>query len=148
MPNEAVILSGIQGAGKSSFCRLRYWDSHLRLNYDMLRTRHREALLLAACLEARQNLVVDATNPSAADRARYIVPCQRAGFRIIGIQFRIAPAAALARNALRSGKARVPEQAIWSTAARIEPLSPAEGFDERWWADATDSGVELTRQPD
>lgn len=145
---EAIILSGVQGAGKSTFCRQRYWNSHVRINYDMLRTRHREAILLAACLEARQPFVVDATNPTAENRARYLLPCRQAGFRIIGIEFRIDPALALARNALREGKARVPDRAIWVTARKFEPLSMAEGFDEIWWAIATAAGVELVRLPE
>jgi predicted kinase len=67
---EAIILAGIQGAGKSTFSRDRYWDTHIRINYDMLRTRHREKLLIEACLEAKQSFVVDATNPLMADRER------------------------------------------------------------------------------
>lgn len=130
---QAVILCGLQGAGKSSFCREHYWDSHIRINYDMLRTRHREALLLTACLEARQSLVVDATNPTAADRARYIEPCRRAGFRVVGVEFRIDTELACLRNAARSGRARVPDKAIFATAAKLEPLAFSEGFDEIWW---------------
>jgi hypothetical protein len=43
---EAVIFVGLQGAGKSSFYRERFFDTHLRLSLDMLRTRHRERLLV------------------------------------------------------------------------------------------------------
>ncbi|WP_153118015.1 AAA family ATPase [Rhodocyclus tenuis] len=130
---EAVILCGVQGAGKRSFCREYYWDSHIRINYDMLRTRHREGLLLSACLDARQALVVDATNPTAADRARYIEPCRRAGFRVVGVEFRIDTELARLRNAARSGRARVPDKAIFATAGKLEPLAFSEGFDEIWW---------------
>ena len=35
---------------------------------------------------------------------------------------------ALARNALRTASARIPDRAIWATAARLEPPSLAEGF--------------------
>jgi predicted kinase len=140
---EAIILSGLQGAGKSTFCRQRYWDSHVRINYDMLRTRHRESILLTACITARQPLVVDATNPTAEDRARYIAPCKQAAFRIIGIEFRVSTALAIARNAQRTGRARVPEKAIWATAAKFTPLSFAEGFDEIWLATAAADGMQL-----
>jgi predicted kinase len=74
---EAIILSGIQGAGKSTLCRERYWDSHIRISYEMLRTRHREKVLLEACLFAKQSFVVDATNPTPADRARSLRARQR-----------------------------------------------------------------------
>lgn len=142
---EAIILCGLQGAGKSTFCRERYWDSHVRINYDMLRTRRREAILLAACIEARQPFVVDATNPTALDRARYLLPAASAGFRLVGIEFRIAPELALVRNARREGRRRVPDKAIWATRKKFEPLAFSEGFDEIWLAGVGMDGIALTR---
>lgn len=129
---EVVVLSGLQGAGKSTFCRRYYSESHIRINYDMLRTRYREAVLLAACIEARQSFVADATNPTAADRARYLLPAGQAGFYRVGIEFVVPLADALTRNDRRTGKARIPEKAIRATRNRLEPLSFAEGFDEIW----------------
>lgn len=144
---EAVILCGVQGAGKSTFCHERYRDTHIRINYDMLRTRHREQLLLMACLAARQPLVVDATNPTPAERARYLVPCRQAGFRIVGIEFQVEISLALARNAQRTGKACVPEQAILATAKKFVPLQLDEGFDEIWQLTLNASGrAQLVRQ--
>src|ERR1700732_3621890 len=67
---EAIIFIGIQGAGKSTFYRERFFDTHVRINLDMLRTRKREEQLLAACLDAGQSFVVDNTNPQASDPAR------------------------------------------------------------------------------
>jgi hypothetical protein len=54
---EAVILIGIQGSGKSTFYRKRFFDTHMRISLDLLRTRHREKLLLRACLEGTQSFV-------------------------------------------------------------------------------------------
>jgi len=80
---EAVIFVGVQGAGKSTFYRERFFDTHVRINLDMLRTRRREQLLFEACLEAGQSFVVDNTNPTPADRARYVAPARERGFRVI-----------------------------------------------------------------
>lgn len=140
---EAVILSGLQAAGKSTLCRERYWDTHVRINYDMLRTRNREWLLLSACIEARQPVVIDATNPTAEDRARYILPCKCAAFRIIGVEFHVDVETAIARNARRIGRARVPEVAIRATAGKMQPLNEAEGFDEIWLAGDMDGTIQL-----
>lgn len=38
---EAVIFIGIQGAGQSSFYKERFFQTHVRSNLDMLRTRRR-----------------------------------------------------------------------------------------------------------
>jgi predicted kinase len=81
---EAVVFVGIQASGKSSFYRARFFDTHLRVNLDMLKTRHREQLLLRSCIEVKQPFVVDNTNPSIEERARYIELARSGGFRVVG----------------------------------------------------------------
>jgi predicted kinase len=78
---EMVLMMGVQAAGKSTFCRERFYDTHLRINLDMLRTRYREELLVRACFEAKQPFVVDNTNPTKADRQRYIPDAKRRASR-------------------------------------------------------------------
>ena len=144
---EVIILSGIQGAGKSTFCRERYWDTHIRINYDMLRTRHREKLLFAACIEAKQSVVVDATNPTVEDRKRYIAPARAAKFRIVGIEFQVPVELAMERNASRLGKKLVPVKGIYATVAKMQPLLYEEGFDEIWIARIFREGIVCEEKP-
>ncbi len=127
---EAVIFVGIQATGKSSFYREYFFDTHVRINLDMLKTRHREQLLVRACIEARQPFVVDNTNPTVEERVRYIEPARSAGFRVIGYYFHSTVGEALVRNARRKGKARVPEKGIFGTRKRLQVPSLEEGFDE------------------
>src|SRR4051812_26801044 len=105
---EAVILMGIQGSGKSTFYRERFFDTHVRVSLDLLNTRRREESFLQTCLSTQQRLVVDNTNPLAADRDRYIKPAKAAGFRVIGYFFDVEVRDALRRNAQRSGRAVIP----------------------------------------
>ncbi len=65
---EAVIFCGIQASGKTTFYLERFFRTHIRLNLDMLKTRHRERVMLDACLETGQRFVVDNTTPTAQDR--------------------------------------------------------------------------------
>jgi len=125
---QVVILMGIQGAGKSTFYRERFADTHVRINLDMLRTRHREKTIFQACLACDQHLVIDNTNPTAADRARYIAPARVAGAEIIGFYFSSRVSDAMIRNAGRTAAKRVPDKAILGTAGRLELPSRAEGF--------------------
>src|SRR6202040_2322035 len=112
---EAVIFVGVQGSGKSTFYRERFFDTHVRINLDMLRTRHREQLLLAACLAGKHALVIDNTNPLPSDRARYIGPAREAGFRVVAYFFATSLADAIRRNKERAGKQRIPVPAIAGT---------------------------------
>jgi len=103
-----VILIGIQASGKSCFCKERLFDTHIRLNLDMLKTRHREQILFQACLEAKQRVVIDNTNPTARDRAKYIKAAKRAGFRITGYYFRSVLEECLERNEQRADQKVIP----------------------------------------
>ena len=137
---QAVIFAGIQATGKTSFYRERFFDTHLRINLDMLRTCHREEILVRACIEAKQPFVIDNTNPSTEERARYIQPARRGGFRVIGYYFRSSVKEALARNAQRTGKARIPEKGIFGTHKRLRLPDFEEGFDDLYYVHVNESG--------
>lgn len=130
---EAILLMGIQATGKSTFYKQNFADTHLRINLDMLRTRHREALILNACLEAKQSFVVDNTNPRQLDRHRYISVAKPLGFTIIGYYFQSKVSEAMGRNKLRQGKACIPEKGILATRARLEIPNYSEGFDQLYY---------------
>ena len=126
---EAVILIGIQGTGKSTFCRERLFHTHVRINLDMLQSRHRETILLTACLNAKQSFVVDNTNATTEERARYIAPARGAGFKVVGYYFESKIEDALVRNELRGPGQRVPERGLRGTMKRLQLPSFKEGFE-------------------
>jgi predicted kinase len=129
MAMEAVIITGLPGAGKSTLYRRMFFMTHMRINLDMLKTRHREMQLFMACLAARQSVVVDNTNPTAEDRRKYIEPAKSAGFAVVGFYFTPDVHGAIERNAARVGAARVPEAAIYHALGKLELPTKAEGFD-------------------
>jgi predicted kinase len=137
---EAVILCGVQGAGKTTLYRDRFVETHVRVGLDLLRTRAREDAFMRLCLQERQRFVVDATNPTAADRRRYVEPARAAGFRVIGYLVEVTDAEALARNAARGGGRRVPAAALVGTGRRLLRPTAQEGFDELWHATAAPGG--------
>jgi len=126
---ELVIFIGLQASGKSTFYRERFFRTHLRINLDMLKTRHREWRLFQTCLEVGQRVVIDNTNPARLDRARYITPARTAGFSVTGYFFRSRLSESLARNALREGEERIPDAGLRRARARLERPSGDEGFD-------------------
>ena len=127
---EAVILVGIQGAGKTTFCKERFFESHIRINLDMLRTRYREKLLFEACLEAKQKFVLDNTNLTREEREKYIVRAKEFGFKIVGYYFQTKIEKAIERNNQRQGKAKIPEKGLRGAFKRLQIPSFEEGFDE------------------
>jgi predicted kinase len=137
---EAVVLCGMQGSGKTTLCRERFGASHVRVSLDELGSRTREAALVEECLRERRPFVVDNTNPTAADRARYVAPARAAGFKVVGYLVEVDAAEAFARNAGREGTARIPPGNVAATARRFVTPTPEEGFDELWHATAAPGG--------
>jgi predicted kinase len=145
---EAVILVGIQGAGKSTFYGERFSGTHARINLDELKTRERERELFEECLRGKRSFVVDNTNMKASDRARYIAAAREAGYRVVGYFVEASLKDAMRRNSSRTGKAKVPVPAIAGALKRLEPMRTDEGFDQIFVVKSLDGGkfeVEETR---
>lgn len=140
---EAILLIGLQGAGKSTFYRDRFFATHVRLSLDLLRTRRRETLLLDACLAGRTSFVIDNTNPTVAERARYLTPARTTGFRCVGYYFDVPIALCLARNAARPPGERIPPVGLYGTRKRFQPPTLAEGFDALYRVTLGDDGAML-----
>jgi len=126
---ETIIFVGVQGSGKTSFYHQHLLESHVHISLDMLRTRHREQLLLAACLQGKQPFVIDNTNPLPSDRARYIEPARAVGFRVVAYFFATSLRDAIRRNNLREGKQKIPIPGITSTLRKLQAPTLSEGFD-------------------
>ncbi len=129
---KAIILMGIQGSGKSTFYRERL-SEYVHVNLDTLHTRNKEKLLIEECLEHGRSFVVDNTNPTKADRQRYIHAAKERGYQIEGYFLQSILADCIERNRNRSGKACVPDKAIVSTSNRLEIPAYQEGFDKLYF---------------
>ena len=130
---QLIIFMGLQASGKSTFYRETFIDSHIRLNLDMLKTRHREKILFNACLEAKQPMVIDNTNPTLEDRKRYIKPAKEKKFQIIGYYFESKIEDCKIRNSQRQGKKVIPLMGILATAKKLVTPSFKEGFEKLFY---------------
>lgn len=140
---EAIVFTGIQATGKSSFYTACFFRSHVRISLDLLRTRHREKRLLELCLSTGQPFVVDNTNPMRTDRERYVAPARAHGFRVVGYYFESAIGPALARNQARPPEVRVPERGVLSAYGRLQVPKLDEGFDELHFVRLADDGLRV-----
>ena len=124
-----VILMGLQGSGKSTFFAREFADKGFEhISLDMLKTRRKEAEVLQDCIDNTKDCVIDNTNPTKADRSRYIVPGKHSDFRVVGYFLQSKLADCLERNERRERK--VQKKGILATFNKIEMPSLQEGFDE------------------
>jgi predicted kinase len=130
---EAIIFIGIQACGKSTFYHHQFELTHVRINLDMLKTRHREQRLFETCLEVQQRLVIDNTNPTKLDRQRYIEPAKQHKFKVIGYYFESRLRDAIERNQHRPVAQQIPDKGIGGTAKRLELPNYSEGFNELYY---------------
>lgn len=126
---QLILFTGVQASGKSTFYQQYFYHTHLRINLDMLKTRHREKILFEAAIASKTKIVIDNTNMSKADRARYIQLAKTAGFEVISYYFETDLDSTLQRNAQREGKANIAEKGVNATFYKLEVPNRSEGFD-------------------
>ncbi len=129
---KAYIMMGIQGSGKSTFCA-KFLPGVTRINLDTLHSRKKEARLIAECQAKGIDYVVDNTNPTREDRARYIPFAKNAGYHVVGYFMQSRLQECIRRNDLRKGKEKIPSKAIAMTSNKLEMPSRSEGFDELYF---------------
>lgn len=127
-----ILMIGIQGSGKSTFskCRLHEYDY---ISLDVLHTRKKERLMVDDCIRRGADFVIDNTNPTSQDRARYISLAKQAGYQIIGFFMQSKLNDCIERNNRREGKAKISSVAIAGTSNKLELPSYSEGFDELYF---------------
>lgn len=141
---EVVVLVGIPASGKSTFYRERFAATHALVSKDLFpnarRRDARQARLLDEALTAGRSLVVDNTSPAVEDRAPILEAARRHGARVVGYYFATPLAEAMARNAAREGRARVPDAGVRSIAKKMVRPRLAEGFDALYFVRLVGTG--------
>ena len=138
---ELVIFIGLQASGKSTFFRDRFAATHTHVSKDLFRNNknrnRRQGQLIEAALQEGKSVVVDNTNPTAEERRPLIELGRRYGAKIVGYYFESEVRQCLERNRQRTGKARVPDVALYATAKKLVRPSYLDGFDELFYVRIT-----------
>lgn len=150
---DLVVLSGLQGSGKSTFFGARFAATHAHVSQDRFRSARdkatRRRALLAAAARAGRPAVVDDTNVSRERRAALVALARELGMRPVLYWFAPDVRASLARNAGRAGRARVPDVAIFAARKRLEPPDASEGFAAAFEVTPTpEGGFRIAPRPD
>lgn len=130
---EVVVLTGLPGAGKSSFYRTYFAHSHLLISKDLMKKRknkeaHQAKLLRDALFQSRP-IVIDNTNLNRDARHRIIQTAHHFGVKCVLYYFPLTVKESMERN-LGPYRSQVPPVAIYSAQKRLQLPEPAEGFDE------------------
>ena len=141
MPVMAIMI-GIQASGKSHFV-MTYLADYTRINLDTLHTRNKEKLALEEAIKNGENIVIDNTNPTIEDRARYISAVSGHGYRIEGYFMQSRLQECIGRNEHRPEKEKVTSNAIAATSNKLELPDYKEGFDNLYFVSFAGGKTEI-----
>jgi predicted kinase len=99
------------------------------LNLDTLHTRKKEDEEIATCLANGKDFIVDNTNTTRKSRRKYVQTAKLFGVPIRAIYINCPVDLALKRNAPRTGREHVPDNAVRFYYKILQPPSMDEGFD-------------------
>lgn len=144
---EVIVLVGLPAAGKSTFFRERFAETHVHISKDLFPSSRRPAntqdRMLREALEAGRDVVIDNTNASVEERAPILATAKEYEAKTVVYILPGKVEGCRERNALREGKARIPLVGIYATAKRMRFPAVEEGFDERYRVDLTESGFQV-----
>ncbi|MFB0495243.1 putative kinase [Mucilaginibacter sp. OAE612] len=145
---EAIIFCGIQATGKTTFFKESFFNTHMRISLDQLNTRNKELRFIETCFQTSHPFVIDNTNSSLEERAKYITIAKANNFKVIGYYFQSKITDAIKRNNQRVGKENIPEIGIRGTFKRLVLPQIAEGFDELYYVVAENNTFTVNKWSD
>ncbi len=137
---QAIIFIGIQATGKSTFYVRNFLNSHVRISMDLLNTRNKENIWLETCFNSHQRFVVDNTNPTKEERAKYISLAKKKKYEVFGYYFESKLNDCIERNNNRKGKAKIVERGIRACHSKLQVPNFEEGFDKLFYVKLTENG--------
>jgi len=136
---EMIILMGLQASGKSTYYRTHFAATHEHVSKDLLlksknkNKDQKQAELIEGAFQEHRSVVIDNTNATKQDRLLLIELGRRYDVTIIGYYFQPDVSSSRKYNKQRTGKAQVPEKAIFITAHKFTPPSYDDGFDRLYY---------------
>ena len=127
-----IIMIGIQGSGKSEFCR-QFLQEYEHISLDELHTRNKEQIEIDRCFTEGISFVIDNTNPTKSEREKYISQGKENRYKRIGYFMESKLQPCIKRNNMREGKSKIPSKAIAATSNKLELPDYSEGFDELYF---------------
>ena len=144
--SKMYVVIGIPGCGKSTYIQNHIKENEIIVSRDKIRfsmlkdnddyfSKESEVYdkfieQIDAAIAAQKDVWVDQTSLNRAARNKLFSRLNKKPDEIIGIYFNVPITIALQRNAQRSGRALVPEDAIHNMLIALEKPTKKEGFTE------------------
>ena len=129
-----VIFVGLPASGKSTYFKRYLEQTHILVSKDLMGSSKNkdkiQAEMLCLHLGSNKDTVVDNTNVSKAIRAPLVALAHDLGQKVEIYWFDTPAKICIQQNELRSGKARVPNVAIYTLAKKFEQPNDSEGADK------------------
>lgn len=130
---ELIMLIGIPGSGKSSFYKANFFTKYARISLDLFNTRNKEKRFLDLGFALQQRMVIDNTNVTRDERAKYIHQAKDSRFKVIGYFFESKLTLCLDRNEKRSDKEKIERVGVITKFKALELPRYDEGFDKLYY---------------
>jgi predicted kinase len=134
MGQEIVVMVGLQGAGKSTYCQRYFSVRYTYISKDRLRNnrrpQRRQMQLVEEALKRGESVVVDNTHPSPVERSPLIQLAQRWQIPIRAVFLDTPAEICEQRNQLRPEGKKVPQVGLYATRKIFQVPSLEEGFTE------------------
>src|SRR5208337_77077 len=132
---ELIISIGLPGSGKSTYYRKCLAKTHTQISKDLMngsttKKSQMQSEMITQSLTKGLNAVIDNTSVTAEIRKPLIELGHKLGAKVIAYYFPTSVKDCIARNALRAGRAKVPNVAIYTMAKKIQEPTLTEGFDD------------------
>ncbi|WP_030665104.1 AAA family ATPase [Streptomyces rimosus] len=130
---DLAVLVGLQASGKSAFYGQCLSGRYALVSKDLFpraarNKQQRQLRLVGEALAAGRPVAVDNTNPSPAEWQPLVTLGRNRGASVTAYWFPPDVAGSLRRNAVRTGRDRVPDVSIHATFKRLREPSLADGF--------------------
>jgi predicted kinase len=145
---EGILLIGIQASGKTTFYNKYFFNTHIRISNDQLKTKNRERLLLEFCKNMEMSFVIDNTNVTKEVRLKYIKFIKEMNIPVIGYYFKTDLKLALQRNSNRIKNEKVPDIGILSMHKKLQIPSYDEGFNKLYYVDNSENKFNIQEWQD
>ena len=125
---EAIILIGIAGCGKTTFCK-KILSHHVRISLDEIKrhNRKKEYKLIRENLEQGNSIVIDDTNLTRQIRRVLIQLIHQYNARVVGVFFDLSIHRIQIQNQRREKS--LPSHVLFKMKKMLESPSEDEGFD-------------------